>query len=102
VTDEVCIELADRLVYLSTGLSIILAFIGVKLILHWAHSDVSAAVPQISTPLRLGVIAIVLAVVTLTRLIKTRRDPTARTHAGSLTGHRNEPARKLASNQPGP
>ena len=30
--------LLDRLVYLSTGLSIILAFIGVKLILHWLHS----------------------------------------------------------------
>ena len=29
--------LLDRLVYLSTGLAIILAFIGVKLILHWAH-----------------------------------------------------------------
>ena len=29
--------LLDRLVYLSTGLALILAFIGVKLILHWAH-----------------------------------------------------------------
>jgi hypothetical protein len=29
--------LLDRLVYLSSGLALILAFIGVKLILHWAH-----------------------------------------------------------------
>src|SRR5919206_302008 len=29
--------LLDRLVYLSAGLSLILAFIGVKLVLHWAH-----------------------------------------------------------------
>ena len=29
--------LLDRLVYLSTGLSLILAFIGVKLALHWGH-----------------------------------------------------------------
>lgn len=28
--------LLDRLVYLSSGLALILAFIGVKLILHWA------------------------------------------------------------------
>ncbi len=33
--------LLDRLVYLSTGLAIILAFIGVKLILHWAHVDIT-------------------------------------------------------------
>ncbi|MEU8664779.1 TerC/Alx family metal homeostasis membrane protein, partial [Actinoplanes philippinensis] len=37
--------LLDRLVYLSTGLSLILAFIGVKLVLHWAHKDISASVP---------------------------------------------------------
>ena len=29
--------LLDRLVYLSTGLSMILAFIGVKLLLHYGH-----------------------------------------------------------------
>jgi tellurite resistance protein TerC len=89
--------LLDRLVYLSTGLSIILAFIGVKLILHWAHSDISAAVPQISTPVSLGVIAAVLAVVTVASLIKTRRDPSARAHAGSVTGRRDEPAPGSAS-----
>src|SRR5690242_21716195 len=39
--------LLDRLVYLSVGLSVILAFIGVKLVLHWAHEDLSHAVPEI-------------------------------------------------------
>ena len=33
--------LLDRLVYLSTGLALILAFIGVKLIMHWAHVDLT-------------------------------------------------------------
>src|SRR6185369_3186100 len=42
--------LLDRLVYLSTGLAIILGFIGAKLILHWAHSDISTSVPEIGTP----------------------------------------------------
>nr|WP_214366593.1 TerC/Alx family metal homeostasis membrane protein [Pseudonocardia sp. H11422] len=76
--------LLDRLVYLSTGLSIILAFIGVKLILHWAHEDISTAVPEISTPVSLGVIVVVLTVVTVASLVKTRKDPEAKAHAGSL------------------
>ncbi len=80
--------LLDRLVYLSTGLALILAFIGVKLILHWAHSDISPAVPEISTPVSLGFIVVVLAVVTVASLIKTRKDPTAKAHAGSLTATR--------------
>lgn len=66
--------LLDRLVYLSAGLALILAFIGVKLILHWAHVDVSAAVPEIPTPLSLGVIAVVLMVVTVASLARTRQD----------------------------
>jgi tellurite resistance protein TerC len=76
--------LLDRLVYLSTGLAIILAFIGVKLILHWLHVDISASIPEISTPVSLGVIVVVLAVVTVASLIKTRNDPGATAHAGSL------------------
>ena len=76
--------LLDRLVYLSVGLSVILAFIGVKLILHWAHEDVSTGVPEISTAVSLGVIVVVLAIVTVASLIKTRNDPTAKAHPGSL------------------
>jgi tellurite resistance protein TerC len=80
--------LLDRLVYLSTGLSLILAFIGVKLILHWAHVDIDSRVPEIPTPVSLGVIVVVLAVVTVASLVKTRRDPSARAHPGSLRARR--------------
>jgi tellurite resistance protein TerC len=82
--------LLDRLVYLSTGLALILAFIGVKLILHWAHEDVSSAVPEVSTPLSLSVIGVVLVIATAASLAKTRRDPTARAHAGALRARRND------------
>jgi tellurite resistance protein TerC len=76
--------LLDRLVYLSTGLALILAFIGVKLVLHWGHG-LDDRVPEISTNLSLGVIAVVLTVTTIASLIRVRLDPTARAHAGSLT-----------------
>jgi tellurite resistance protein TerC len=75
--------LLDRLVYLSTGLSLILAFIGVKLALHWGHLH-SDKVPEISTTTSLLVIAVVLTVTTIASLVKVRRDPSARAHAGSL------------------
>ena len=84
--------LLDRLVYLSTGLALILAFIGVKLILHWLHVDISPAVPEISTPVSLGVIMVVLAVVTVASLAKTRNDPTAKAHPGSLRASRQRSA----------
>lgn len=65
----------SRLVHLSYGLAIILAFIGVKLGLHWAHGS-WAGVPEIPTLASLGVIIGVLAVVTVTSLRATRdRDP---------------------------
>ena len=76
--------LLDRLVYLSTGLAMILAFIGVKLVLLWGHG-VNDRVPEISTNLSLAVIVLVLTVTTLASLLKVRRDPAARAHAGSLT-----------------
>jgi tellurite resistance protein TerC len=84
--------LLDRLVYLSTGLSLILAFIGAKLILHWAHIDLDERVPEIPTPASLAVIIAVLGVVTVASLIKTRHDPTAKAHPGSLRAHRSKPA----------
>jgi tellurite resistance protein TerC len=64
--------LLDRLVHLSTGLALILAFIGVKLALHWGHT-VSPSVPEIPTWLSLAVIVAVLAVTTVTSLRHTRR-----------------------------
>ncbi|UGY94621.1 TerC family protein [Streptomyces gobiensis] len=75
--------LLDRLVYLSSGLALILAFIGVKLVLHWAH-DLSPGLPQISTAVSLAVIGGVLALTTAASLIKSRRDPAARAHPGTL------------------
>ena len=81
--------LLDRLVYLSTGLSVILAFIGVKLVLHWGHLQ-DDAVPEITTGQSLVVIAVVLLVTTVASLIKVRRDPDSRAHAGSLRGDRKE------------
>jgi tellurite resistance protein TerC len=68
--------LLDRLVHLSVGLALILAFIGVKLALHWGHT-VSPAVPEIPTWLSLVVIVAVLAVTTVTSLRHTRRNAPA-------------------------
>jgi tellurite resistance protein TerC len=82
--------LLDRLVYLSTGLALILAFIGVKLCLHWGHLQ-SDDVPEISTSTSLAVIGVVLAVTTVASLVKVRKDPAARAHAGSLRDHPAEP-----------
>lgn len=78
--------LLDRLVYLSTGLALILGFIGVKLALHWGHLQ-DDAVPEISTGTSLVVIAVVLTVTTIASVLKVRRDPDARAHAGSLRAH---------------
>jgi tellurite resistance protein TerC len=91
--------LLDRLVYLSTGLSLILAFLGVKLALHWGHLQ-DDAVPEISTGASLVVIMVVLAVTTVASLVKARRDPDARAHAGSLRDHRDEARREGAPRSP--
>ena len=85
--------LLDRLVYLSSGLALILAFIGVKLILHWGHG-LDSRVPEISTAVSLVVIGIVLAVTAVASLIRSRRDPAARAHAGTVVG---SPARPEAA-----
>jgi tellurite resistance protein TerC len=85
--------LLDRLVYLSTGLSVILAFIGVKLVLHWLHSDITPAAPEISTPVSLIVIVGILTLTTVASLLKSRRDPEMKAHAGSLRAPRREETR---------
>ena len=81
--------LLDRLVYLSTGLALILAFIGVKLVLHFGHLQ-DDAIPEIATSTSLAVIIVVLATTTIASLLKVRRDPTARAHAGTLRGRPRE------------
>jgi tellurite resistance protein TerC len=80
--------LLDRLVYLSIGLALVLGFIGVKLILEFLHTDVSEEFPEVSTGLSLVVIVSVLTVTTVASLVKVRRDPAARAHAGSVRGTR--------------
>jgi tellurite resistance protein TerC len=75
--------LLDRLVYLSIGLSVILTFIGVKLVLHFAHLQ-NHSIPELSTGVSLGVIVVVLAVTTIASLVRVRRQPRLRAHAGSL------------------
>jgi tellurite resistance protein TerC len=82
--------LLDRLVYLSTGLSVILAFIGVKLLLHFGHLQ-SHSIPEVQTTTSLLVILAILAVTVVASLLKARRDPDARAHAGSL---RDNPERR--------
>ncbi len=77
--------LLDRLVYLSAGLALILAFIGVKLVLQWVHS-LDPRVPEVGIAVSLTVIAVVLAVTTVASLIRSRRDPAARAHAGAVLG----------------
>ncbi|MGJ9423509.1 TerC family protein [Aeromicrobium sp. CF3.5] len=72
--------LLERLIYLAYGLSIILGFIGVKLVLHALHENELAfinggehvGVPEISTGVSLIVIVGVLIVTTVASLLKTR------------------------------
>ena len=73
--------LLDRLVYLSYGLSIILAFIGVKLVFHALHENTLPfinggepllAVPEITTGLSLSVIVGVLVLTVLASLLSPK------------------------------
>jgi tellurite resistance protein TerC len=75
--------LLSKLVYLSYGLSVILGFIGVKLVLHALHENTlpfinngeHVPVPEVSIAVSLSVIIGVLAITTVASLIKARRDP---------------------------
>lgn len=82
--------LLERLVYLSIGLSVILMFIGAKLILEFLHQDVSTSVPEISTTLSLGVILVILLFTTGASLIRVHHHPEERAQAGSLRKRRDK------------
>ncbi len=74
----------SKLVHLGYGLAVILAFIGVKLVLHWAHG-VWPGVPTIPTAASLVVIVAVLAVTTVTSLrtsARLEREAAAQEQAG--------------------
>ncbi len=77
--------LLDKLIYLSLGLSIILIFIGIKLVLTFVH-EIYTEVPKIPTLWSLAVIALILIISTVASLIKSKRDPSAKAHAGRVTG----------------
>ncbi len=75
--------LLERLVYLAQGLAVILAFIGVKLVLHALHvnelpfingGEPLLWVPEIPTSLSLVFIAATITVATIASLLKTRGD----------------------------
>ena len=85
--------LLDKLVYLSTGLAVILVFIGVKLVLTFFHEQF-AGVPKISTEASLAFIGIVLVIVVIASWIKVRREPTSTAHAGRLTSGPDEAAKE--------
>lgn len=74
--------LLKRLVYLSLGLSFILAFIGVKLVLHALHENElpfinggeHVKVPEISSLVSLGVIIVTLVLTAVLSLRKDKRE----------------------------
>lgn len=95
--------LLERLEYLKYGIAFILAFIGVKLILHALHENElpfinggeHVPVPEISTWFSLGVIVASMAVATVASVMKARRVARARgerLHLGAREGDADEPA----------
>jgi len=80
--------LLDKLIYLSLGLSFVLIFIGVKLMLLWAH-DIWEFLPKIETSTSLWVIGAILGISIVASLIKSRRDPSAIAHAGRVTSNKD-------------
>jgi tellurite resistance protein TerC len=75
--------LLRRLVYLSRGLAVLLAFIGAKLVLHALHENTLpfvnggepvTAAPDIPITVSLGAIVLILGVTTVASLAKSRRE----------------------------
>jgi tellurite resistance protein TerC len=99
--------LLSRLVYLSYGLSVILAFIGVKLVLEALHENnlpfinggEPVPVPTVGIALSLSVIIGVLVVTTVASLVKARRDPSV-VHPLPGVGGGTEPGDGQADSAP--
>jgi len=75
--------LLERLVYLSIGLSVILAFIGIKLVIHAMHENEVpfinggehiSVIPEIPTLVSLAFIIVTIAITAWLSLLKTRSD----------------------------
>ena len=74
--------LMDKLIYLNEGLSVILGFIGIKLVLEAVHGGgthklLGIEVPEISTQFSLGVILITLIITVVASLINTSKSKVA-------------------------
>jgi tellurite resistance protein TerC len=93
--------LLRRLVYLSIGLAVLLAFIGVKLIFHALHENnlpfvnggqPVASIPDIPIAVSLGAIVLILGVTTVASLLKSAHD--------TRRERRGEPAPRLEHDNP--
>lgn len=81
--------LLARFHYLSKGLAVILAFIGVKLVLQAAHKTVSTSVPEIPSLVSLVVIVVVI---TVSVVLSLRRSPSEEPPLDRRPGHGRPPA----------
>jgi tellurite resistance protein TerC len=77
-------NLVNKLIYLSLGLSFILIFIGLKLIMLWVNKEFGI-VPKVPTDVSLMVIGSILFISTVASLIKSKRDPSAKAHPGRMS-----------------
>lgn len=77
--------LLDRVIYLSLGLSVILIFIGFKLVLTYFHEVWPESVPKIPTNVSLFVIVGILLITGVASWLKVRKDPSAIAHAGRVS-----------------
>jgi tellurite resistance protein TerC len=87
-------DLLRRLIYLSLGLSVVLAFIGVKLVLHAMHENELPFInggehitwaPEIPISVSLGFIIVTLGITTLLSLWKSRKIEAAEAANGDAT-----------------
>jgi tellurite resistance protein TerC len=76
--------LLDRLIYLSLGLSVILIFIGVKLIWNYVYYEEFISIPKIQTNTSLLVILVILVITTVLSLIKSSKNPEMKATAGRM------------------
>ncbi|HET6860651.1 MAG TPA: TerC/Alx family metal homeostasis membrane protein [Streptomyces sp.] len=86
----------STLVHLGYGLAAILGFIGVKLVLHWAHG-IWPQTPEVPTLASLGVIVGILAVVTVTSLRASKRAELAAAETCARGADETEPEPESAA-----
>lgn len=93
--------LMERLKYLGLGLAFILGWIGFKLVIHALHKNELGfinggesinLIPEISTPLSLGVIVVTLVVTTALSLYSTRQNKAGK-QIGKRTGKHSDSER---------